>query len=94
MKINLKDIEAITEKLFISLKERGIETIEVSEDFYWYIPKDIVYNPYEEPNRVEMGQLSDDWNELCKVAETNDIPIPYNFVWLATVFRAIGENIP
>lgn len=94
MKIKLADIEKLTEKLFLYLKNRGVDVIEIPVDFYWHIPKEQIYAPYEQPAQLDVGQLSDDWNELQKVITGISAPITYNFVWLSAILRAIGENIP
>lgn len=92
MIINKEELRTITEKLFLHLDELNIDSIEVSQDYYWYISEAEIYNPYVQPENLTLGQLTDDWQELKKLLAEKDI-IGYNFVWLATILRAVGEKI-
>jgi hypothetical protein len=40
----------------------------------------------------EMGQLSDDWNELTKIASGKSPPLAYALVWLSSLLRFIGTK--
>ena len=40
-----------------------------------------------------MGQLSDDWEELQRVRRHESEPLAFAFVWLGSIFKAIGEHV-
>jgi hypothetical protein len=40
-----------------------------------------------------MGQLSDDWNEVAKIASGQRPPIAYALVWLSSLLRFIGSKL-
>lgn len=93
MSINLDELNRILDKLFAHLKKNGVNDIELTKDFYWYISENQVYNPYNKPTELTLGQLTDNWNELIKTLEEDNDLIAYNFVWAATILRALGEKI-
>lgn len=93
MLIKVDELNRIVDKLFAHLKEIGVNEIELPEDFYWYISENQVYNPYNKPTELTLGQLTDNWNELIKTLEEENNLIAYNFVWAATILRALGEKI-
>ena len=93
MKINVEDLRSVSNILLDHIKENGYEVIEIQEDYYWNIPKQEKYNNFEDPSNLDIGQLSDDWNELQKLLSSQKDPLAYHLVWLAAILRVIGENI-
>jgi hypothetical protein len=93
MRIEISDLRAVSEKLILHLEEQGIGSLEIPVDYYWNISKEQIYDPYREPSHLDMGQLTDDWNELQKLIKSNNEPLVYYFVWLAAILRAVGEHI-
>lgn len=93
MDIKVSDLRKISERLFRHLEENGISSVEINADYYWNIPIDQVYDPYKEPDQLDMGQLSDDWGDLEKVLSNEMEPISYNLVDLSAILRAIGEKL-
>ncbi len=95
MHFELGDLRRISEKLFAHFERLGLDSFDVpSADYYWHIPKKQVYNPYEEPSDFTLGQLTDDWDELKRVLESEIEPFGYDLVRLSAILRAIGENAP
>ena len=94
MQLDINKLHRVCEILFQLLEQKGVEVVEFQEDYYWNIPRNQKYNPYEEPSNLDLGQLSDNWHELQEILELEREPIVYHLVWLSEIFRAIGENIP
>ena len=80
-------------KLFTYLDRRGVESVDIPVDYYWNVPKEQVYNPYQRPSELDLGQLTNDWRELQDLLESESDPIVYSFVWLAAILRAVGEYL-
>jgi hypothetical protein len=40
-----------------------------------------------------MGQLSDDWNEVTKIASGQRPPMAYALVWLSSLLRVVGSKL-
>lgn len=95
MKIQLTDLRRAADALFDHLEQTGRTEIDVTEDFYWSIPEKHLYSAYTSPTESEltMGQLSDDWNEVAKIASGQRPPIAYALVWLSSILRFIGLKI-
>ena len=93
MQVSVSELRAMTEKLFLHLERKDYSSVELSTDYYWNIPKEFRYNPYEEPKDLDLGQLTDDWANLRKILEGTTEPVGYAFVWLSTVLRAVGEIV-
>jgi hypothetical protein len=94
MQITITELQLIWEKVITHMRESGHDTVEIENDFYWDISEEQRYYVYDQPTDFVMGQLSDDWEELLKVLETqDDTSLTYNLVWLASILRAIGEKV-
>jgi hypothetical protein len=70
----------------------GVKEVEIDEDFYWSIPPETRYSPYEDPGEPTLGQLSDDLSELRAMANGQKDVVGYGLVWLASILRRLGEK--
>lgn len=91
MKISTKKLRTALDLLMKHVESSGHASIEIAEDFYWNIPEGSRYNPYEQPQDLDLGQLSDDWKELEAIAEGSSDPLGYGLVWASAILRRIGE---
>lgn len=92
MNIDVSQLRAVTEKLLAHVESKRT-SVEIDVDYYWDIPKDARYDPAVEPKELTLGQLSDDWDELGRIAGGQAEPLGYALVWLAAVMRAVGETV-
>lgn len=95
MKIQLSQLRQVTEALFDHLERTGRTELDVTEDFYWNIPEKHLYSVYSAPPESEltMGQLSDDLNELTRIATGQRPPTAYALVWLSSILRVVGSKL-
>ena len=91
MKIETKELRRIFNVLVDHLEGTGQTSFDLPWDFYWEVAKEDLYNPYSEPEQLSLGQLTDDWDELVKIANQDMPPIGYALVWLSAILRAVGE---
>lgn len=92
MKISIDEIQKITSLLLSRLKESRGNEIEITNDYYWDISDEELYNPYEEPKNITLGQLSDDIEEIQRLINSDDA-IMYDLKRLSVIFKAISiEN--
>lgn len=91
MEVKTEDLRRIFSSLMNHLEATGQASTELPWDFYWDIPREALYNPYAQPERLSLGQLSDDWDELLKIDSESMPAVGYATVWLASVLRAVGE---
>jgi len=92
MDITVQELRQVFEKIMKHLEQQGKKSIQITHDFYWSIPKDRLYDNYEKPTELTVGQLGDDLAELRKIASGESQPLAYGCVWLASVLRAIGDT--
>jgi len=90
--VKVSELREIADRLFTYLEETERREFEISEDYYWSIEKDEVYDPRKDPKALTMGQLSDDWNELRDILNDESPPIGYALVWLSAILRIVGEK--
>ncbi len=94
MQVSISELRKITDRLLTVLEKKESDSIEITVDYYWDIPKGNRHDPYEQPTgEFTIGQISDDWKELVKILESKDEPIMYSFVWLSSIIKAIGEEL-
>ncbi|WP_394828247.1 hypothetical protein [Pendulispora albinea] len=92
MKVEISKLRVAVEKLLEHLEQTGHEVAEIPVDFYWNVPSENMYDAYEKPSELTLGQLSDDWNEIQKIADGRSEPVNYALVWAAAVLRRLGEQ--
>ncbi len=93
MELNISDLKRIANILFDHLEAHGHKKISIDSDFYWNVPKDQMYDNYDEPKEFNRGQLSADWQELQDILKNKKEPISYALVWLSSLIKKIGEDI-
>jgi hypothetical protein len=93
MQVRLDDLREAFDKLLNEFKMAGQETVDIPVDYYWSIPKETRYTPYQEPTEFTLGQISDDLNEVKRIATGEVSPIYYGLVWLGNVLIAMGEDM-
>lgn len=92
MDIKISDLKKVTLSLLSYLEEKGVDTIHIPYDYYWHIPVNEIYRPYQKPSDLNLGQLCDDWQGLQKVINGENDPLISDFIDLAAIYRAIGEQ--
>ncbi|MGE0610476.1 MAG: hypothetical protein AB7O62_25530 [Pirellulales bacterium] len=93
MDVKINELRMLTNMLLDNLEKSGHSTIALPHDYYWSVPKQLEYDPYKEPTSLTLGQLSDDLIELESVARGEKEPVAYALVWLASILRAIGQDL-
>jgi len=57
---------------------------------FWSIPPDALYDVYQEPPELTIGQLTESWDNLRRLGE-DEPGFGLDLVWLSDVLRAIGH---
>lgn len=92
-KIKVDELEQIFKSLTDRLRLTTGGEIELSVDYYWHIPSDQIYNPYEDPKNLDMGQLWDDLAELRRILREEDDAIFYDFERLGNILIAVSNEL-
>lgn len=91
--INIDELERISQMLFSKLKENIGNEIEVNKDFYWNISEEELYNPYDEPSNMTLGQLSDDIERINYVYKFSDEIVNYDLKRLSTIIQVLSLEV-
>jgi len=94
MKIDVDQLEQALKTLVDELRKKkgNIITIEQPIDYYWSITGSDLYNPYENPTELTLGQLSDDLEEMNKIASKKSEPVSYDFVKMSSLMAMLGHK--
>ena len=92
MKIDTQELRGIAERLFTHLDTLGYSSVELDKDFYWHVPTAALYDQYEPPEGLDVGQLSEDWEKLQSIQESSMPPVTDALAWLAAMLRAIADS--
>jgi hypothetical protein len=93
MKIKIIELKEIIDNIIERLKDVfGDEIIIENEDYYWVIPEDEIFNPYEKPKLDSLGQITDDWEDLRRLIDKKDIPLSNDLILLGSILQAIRKN--
>jgi hypothetical protein len=93
MKVNLDELNKITSLLLSKLKEKLGNEIEVNSDFYWDISDEDIYDPYQEPKNITLGQLSDEITEFQNSINSQNGAC-YDLKLLSNILKALYiENV-
>jgi len=91
VQVTIATLRALAEKLLSHVESTGYSAVEIPEDYYWDVPADRRYNPYQKPEDLTLGQLSDQWSELEKILADKKAILNCDLVWLAAILRRVGE---
>jgi hypothetical protein len=92
MQVALEELRRVTDQLYNHLADQGHKVLEIPDVHYWSIPREQRVNRYEDPNDLTIGQTSEDWERLRRIATGESDAIGYGLTWLASILREIGEQ--
>ncbi len=94
MKVKIDELQKTVTLLLSNLKAQKGNEIELENDFYWDISSDELYEPYNGPKTISMGQLSNDLIEIDRLSEAEDEAIPYDLKRIAEILKALSFENP
>lgn len=92
MTIYLSRIEFIFQLIINQLKSNGIHEISFDDDYYWNVPSDLLYDPYNQPKELDIGQLSEDYEFLLSSIK-NDCIVNADLRKLSHLLRYIADKL-
>lgn len=86
--------------VFLLLLAKRFQVLKTLEGYglNWYgvllklISKEELYDPYKDPQKLTLGQLSDDLEEIRKIAREETGPVSLDFVKVSSILAAIGHK--
>lgn len=73
-------------------RDLGVHSVALANDYYWYIPAEQRRNPLAEPAEFTLGQVSDDWIEIERIARRESPPVLLGLRWLAALLAEIADE--
>ncbi len=92
MKIALTTVRAATNAILDALEARGTCDVTLDEDYYWFVPSPAVYDVTKPIAGATLGQLSDNLDEIARIAAGESQPVGSDLVALGMLMRFIGER--
>jgi hypothetical protein len=94
MQIDLRQLRQVTNLLFDHLEQQGHTHLELTQDYYWVIPDEQLYDPLHGPNAATfgLGQLTDDWKWCQDLLRPEREPIGGGLLWVAALLRWISSQ--
>ena len=90
MKIQKKEVLHVLTLLSKKINENfGDEITLSSQDYYWQMTLDEMYDIQQEPKELMIGQISDDWSELKRLLANGDDAISYDLVSLGELLKLL-----
>lgn len=88
MELDLDIIEQVVIKGLHELKQELPVTL--NADYYWHITKDNIHDIYNMPDNFTIGQLSEDYDFICKAFNGNYI-VRQDLIKVAALLCYIAE---
>lgn len=91
MKISIKDLKKLCEKILTKAEQSGLNKVEVNVDYYRNIGD--LYNLDIETPALTIGSFIDDWESLQKILNGKNTPTTLDLERLSNVIKIIGNSI-
>lgn len=88
-----QELRAVFDVLMRHVEERHGSTIEVDADYFWSIAPEEIYDVYDQPTELTIGQLTESLHNIRSVTADPKQAISYALVWLGDVLRATGHKL-
>lgn len=92
MRIDISALRKAVDMILSEIENEGIREVDLSKDYYWSIPADQRYDPYNSPKELTLGQLSEDWKETLRIVNESQPPAAYQLEWVSALLRYVAER--
>lgn len=94
LEIKVADLREITNRIFDHVqKDLKVDAIRLTEDYYWDVPSDRLYDMANKPTELDCGQLYDDWEFLSHILRDKDQAVSLMLIHLAPLLRHMGLKV-
>jgi len=70
------------------------DTVELASDYFWSIPDAAKFDVYNKPEELTIGQISEVYGHIVKLATSSEDVATYQLRWFAQLFDAIAHDKP
>ncbi len=93
--IDIEKLRTVTNRILDFVEhELGMKTVELSENFYWSVPDDDLYQMDTEPKELNCGSLIDDLEFVLAAHKDAAQSIPLVLMHIAPLLRALSTAVP
>jgi len=92
MNINIDDLQKSILLLLRKTKDSQGNNVVIDVDYYWDIDAANLYNPYEAPKDIGLGQLSFDIEQINKISASGTV-VPYDLKRAGGILAALGNSL-
>lgn len=93
LQVNINEVEKALLQLLQELRNQKGDLIEIEPiDYYWSINGDELYDPHHDPTHLTLGQLTDDLEEIKKIANCESEPVSLDLIKVSSILAAIGHK--
>jgi hypothetical protein len=92
-RFTIQELREVFDVLVRHIEEQHGSTIELDVDYFWSIPPAELYDNYDKPSELTVGQLTESLANIRSVAANPDNAISYALVWLGDILRATGHKL-
>jgi len=94
LEIKIADLREVTNRIFEHIeKDLKLDVVRLTEDYYWDVPSDRLYDMANRPAELDTGQLYDDWEFLSHILQDEDQAVSLMLIHLAPLLRYIGLKV-
>lgn len=93
LRIPVVELRRAAEVLLEHVRNVEGDVIELDKDMFWVVPAEALYDVYQQPATLDVGQLSESWQSVAEIARDEKPALGYALVWLSDVLRAVGQAI-
>lgn len=90
--MKIDDLKEIINILLLRVKENIGDEISFSNDYYWDIANNQLYDPYNMPTDITLGSLYDDISEVDRLLLSSDDAIVYDLKRIAEILKALSAE--
>ncbi|AEH09652.1 MULTISPECIES: hypothetical protein [Protofrankia] len=91
--VPLETLTAAFALLIEHLRQEAGTEVSLDKDYFWSIPRELLYDVYAQPTDLTVGQLSESLADLQSALADPSKVTTYGLVWLADLLKAIGLDI-
>jgi hypothetical protein len=93
IRIPISTLKDAAKVLLAHIEELEGEVVAIEKDYYWTVPPKQLYDVFNEPSELTVGQVSECLERLDAIVADPGSATAYGLVWLADVARAVGLSV-
>lgn len=93
VQIPIVEMRHVSNLLLDHLERSTGPAVTVESDYFWSIDSAERKDAYVEPSELTIGQVSECWSNLQRVAADPESALHYHLVWLGQILESLGGEL-